>query len=197
MFVARLVAPDFAGDGLLGHDIGRVLEQQREDAQLHRGQGDQLASAFDTQRAGVEAQIGHSHDGAFALLVRAADQGTRPRFQFLQDDRFDDVVIRTEIESRDLDVNIVLGRQDHDRRRLEQFMTEAVTDRDAIDAGQHQVEDGQVVMVRPELVDGGEAIRGVIGNVTPQLEIVDQVSGQIAIVLDDQNAVRNSTATQF
>jgi hypothetical protein len=44
-------------------------------------------------------------------------------------------------------------------------------------------------MVVPELVDGGKTVRGVIGDVTPEVEIIDQVPCQVAIVFDDQNAV--------
>ena len=59
----------------------------------------------------------------------------------------------------------------------------------AVDAGQVQVEDDEIVVFALEQVFSRKPIRRVVHHIAPQPQIIDQVAGQVAIVFNDQESV--------
>jgi len=82
--------------------------------------------------------------------IGAAQDGPDPAAEFPDRERLGDVVVGADLEAQDL-VALIVARREHDDRHLA-AASQAAADLDAVDPGQHHVEDDEVEALGCELV---------------------------------------------
>jgi hypothetical protein len=159
-----------------------------------QGQGrqrDQLAGAFDPERAGIHLQVADHQGVVVHLAPGPPDQGAHPRLDLAQRRRLDDVIVGAEVEGVELGIQIVLGGQHDNRHRLAKLAPDGLAEADPAAARKRHVEQHQVVGLARHQVPGAAHVARVVSNVALDLQEIAEIARQINIVFDDQNRERH------
>ena len=138
--------------------------------------------------AGIEAQVADLHHRR-ALDRAAADEGTQAGEQLGEGERLDQVIVGAAVEAGD---PIVEGaaRGQHQDRRPDAVAAQAPAGLEAVDPGQHHVEDDGVVVGGARHQQGALAFVGDV-DVQPFLaQPATQQGRHLHLVLDDQDLHR-------
>src|SRR5512134_2598095 len=162
-----LVPPvELLGELILVDDASASQHQHFEDADLARGELERLAVQRSAPARGVERERAVSEQRAPARLT-APDEGPHARFQLRQVERLGEVVVGAQVESLD-PVLERIERGEYQYRRPRAAAPQSPQDFIAVEAGQSEVEDYQVVGIRGEDVIGlstvSRTVHGVIGG---------------------------------
>ena len=119
-------------------------------------------------------------------VIAAPSQGPQPRLQFREGEGLGQVVVGAAIEPADA-IGDRIARGEHQDRRPDVVLAKALAGLEAVDPGQHDVEDDRVVGCRsrhPERVLAG---LGEVDCVAVLLQALAQQPAQLQLVLDDQD----------
>jgi hypothetical protein len=162
-----------------------------QQADLGRGQCQGLAAEPDFVPAEVDRQrTAHDPLAGAALLAQrpAAQHDLDPRDQFLRAERLRQVVVCADAEAQH-DVAFLSLRSDHDhgdgtRHRIG---LHTAADLDAVDAGQHQVEDQQIGGLGADQAQPLLSVPAREHFVAFPLEVVLEDFADVRLVLDDDD----------
>ncbi|CAM2169518.1 hypothetical protein BLAT2472_11146 [Burkholderia latens] len=173
--------------------LARVTCEHLEHGEFAGGQRNLLAGLRQRARREVQREFAElEHLGGFRWRTRqlgrrlAAQHRVNARDQFARVERLRQVIVGAHLETDD-SIDILALRGEHDDRCAVVAAAQAAADRQAVLAGQHQVEHQQVeALAHPELVHRGRVLRDVYVE-TLLAEISAQQIAQARVVVDDEN----------
>ena len=151
----ELVVPGVVEDPVATQDLVRVQQEEAQQAELLGAQRQWLATVPDHPRRRVEGQRSERQDRRQGA-TRPAQESADARQQFLEGERLDEVVVGAAVQAGDL-VGRRIPRRQHQHRQREALLAELPAESEPVDAGQHDVEDQQVV---GELVGRAGGVEG-------------------------------------
>src|SRR5207244_3497025 len=162
-----------------------VAHEVFEQGELARGQPDRPAAAGGPAGGRVEREV-LEPEGGRGLARLPAEERADARQELVEGKGLRQVVVGAEVETRDLvGDGVASGEEQHRGRHL--FVAERLEDRQAVTAGQHHVEDDEVVgKARQEAVEGVGAVLRDLDRVAFFLEALADEVRDLALVLDDQ-----------
>jgi len=185
------VAPDPLEELVAREHDAAVVEQLPEEVELLRGElhldtvdGHFAASGIDDQVA-VDDPLAL---GLAPLRRDAAKDRLHPRDELPGIERLRHVVVGADLEPDDL-VDVLVARGQHQDRDVG-ALAQAPADLDAVDVGQHQVEDDQRRLLR---LGCGQCVRAVLGRAHLEarvLEVERHEGSDRLLVLDDEDLGR-------
>ena len=130
-------------------------------------------------------------DRALALRAvgrRAAQDRAHARDELARVERLRHVVVGADLEADDL-VDVLVARGQHQHRQVA-GLPDALADLDAVDVGQHQVEDDERRLLRLDELQRLGAARGRADVVAGVLQVRGDERRDRRLVLDDQHRLR-------
>ncbi len=118
------------------------------------------------------------------------DEHRQARFEFLQREGFDHVVVGAGIEAGELLVERIARGQHQHGRLAARFLTQLFAKLQTVHAGQCQIEHDRVEVVDDGEMQSGYAVSGEIDDMSFVFEIIADVGGDIAVVFNDKNSHR-------
>ena len=177
--------PDLRGDQGARQYLALAAHQQVQEGELLVGQGDHLPLAADLAPQHVQLQIGQLHLLCLADHA-AAQQGTDTQQQLGEGEGFHQVVVGTQFEAADTVLQLVAGGEEEHRHIV--LLAQHFHDLPTVQAGQHHVEDHQVVAVLQRQVETVGAVLRPVDRITRLAEALLQVLAGLRIVFDHQDA---------
>ncbi len=177
--------PDLRGDQGARQHLALAAHQQVQEGELLVGQGDHLPLAADLAPQHVQMQIGQLHLLCLADHA-AAQQGTDTQQQLGEGEGFHQVVVGTQFEAADTVLQLVAGGEEEHRHIV--LLAQHFHDLPTVQAGQHHVEDHQVVAVLQRQVETVGAVLRPVDRIARLAEALLQVLAGLRIVFDHQDA---------
>ena len=183
-----LVAPDLGEEPFAGEDLAAVIDEAAEELHLFGGEVDGGAVAVDggdgeIDGDGAELEAG---DGGEGFLAHAAEEGGDAGGEFVGVEGFGEVVVGAEVEALDAVGDLAAGGE-HEDAAVEALLAHFLAEGEAVEAGEHDVEDEEVVAV----VGGGAEAVGSGGGVGDVValggEEVGDDEGDIGFVFNEQD----------
>ena len=168
-----------------------------EQPEFLRRQVDVLAADTHAAACWIDVQTVHLHraiagGGRFGLQLRSArtaQQRAHPRHQLANAERLRQVIIGAALEAKHLIALLTASREHQDWHVLVGSLApDRATDRDAIDAREHQVENDEVERARVGADERGLAVAHGLGLETLEAEVEHDQVTNMRIVFDDQYA---------
>ncbi|CAM2147124.1 hypothetical protein PT2222_10068 [Paraburkholderia tropica] len=143
----------------LAHDAAMTQQQHFEHGEFARREFERLVVVEDAAVDAREAHAAERHFRTRHVAVRAAatHHGANARFEFGGLERLEHVVVGARIEALHAVVQLV-ARGEDDHRRVTIALTEAREQRHAVDAGQAQIEDHELMAILRECLFGEDAV---------------------------------------
>ncbi len=116
----------------------------------------------------------------------ATDDGAEPREELVEGKRLHEVVVGTEVEAVDPVRDLVPGR-DHQDGRVEALRTQALAHGEPVEAGKHEVEKDDVVLVRQGPRLRGDAVLDEVDEVLLLVQPLDEEAADGRVVFDEQD----------
>ena len=167
----------------------RALDEDPEQAEFGVGQrhheaivGDQLAQDA-VQAPVVEADVGALFG---AVIAHPAQNGLDACHQFPWFERFGHVVVGAQFQADDAVGGLAAGGEHQDRDV--RFGAQPAAQRQAVFAGQHQVEDHHVEMLGLQRLTHGRAVGDAAGVDVEAGQVVDHQLTDRHVIVDDQRA---------
>lgn len=179
----RIVAPQRGFQRFPADDTGTLAHQRFEQLEAGRVEAQRLAGAAGPPGVEIEHQVGNLQ--ALAGATRAAQDRLDARIEFGQRERLDQIVVGTAAQTLQAIIERVAGSE-HDHRHLAAGFAQAAAELVAIHAGQHDVEDDQVVMPGQRQMQSARPVARAIDDMTGGFEVVDDVGEDVRVVFDDQ-----------
>ncbi|MCY1532539.1 hypothetical protein D9M68_678210 [compost metagenome] len=178
-------------DVVAAEHLAGLAGQQREQVELGAGEFHALAVAqhlapVEVDREAVEhaqLRIGDSRCRRAAL---AAQDGLHARHEFARLEGLGQVVVGAEFEA-DHAVHHLAARGEHHDGDVA-FLADLAAQLEAVHLGQHDVEDGRVVVPRAQLGDAFARALGAVERVAEACEVGGQRRGEVFVVVDQQDA---------
>ncbi|MNJ36677.1 hypothetical protein D3C77_314740 [compost metagenome] len=162
-----------------------TAQQQFEQGKLLGGQVDALAVALDPAADQVQAQVGKAQAGFLGRAAAATQQAAHPCQQLGEGKRLDQVIIGAQLQAMHaVFYGIAGGEEQH--RHLTASCAYGLENLPAIAAGQHHIEDQQVVVAGQGQVLAGIAVGGQLRGKACFTEALAQVLAGLGLVFDDQ-----------
>ena len=185
-----VVLPDGFQQVLAGKHLAAFGREQLQKVKLLRSQVD--LAPIDGHRAvgQVDRHVAHVHDLAAAVPLRAArpaEDGLDARLDLQHVEGLGHVVVRAVLKAEDLVHILALGRQ-HDDRHVALF-ADALAHLNAVQLGQHHVQQDQVERFVEELVQRFLAVRRRIGLIANLLQAVFKSLDDQRLVVHQQNSL--------
>jgi hypothetical protein len=133
------------------------------------------------------SRFGDDQHARLRGLAAAGEHG-QARFDFLQRERLDQVIVGARIETGQFVVERIARGQHQHRRLFAALGAQLAADFQPVHAGQVEVEHDGVEIVDDRQVQAGDSVGGIVHGVAAVLEIVTEVGGDIAVVFDDEDA---------
>jgi hypothetical protein len=131
-------------------------------------------------------EVAHAQDRIFHVMA-AADQDAQPRQQLFKLERLGQVIVGPGIQAQDLVVDGVARRQD-EHVRLEPRLAPVAQERHAVDLGEHQVENDDVVAGGAGLVVALLAVLGGVDGEAFFFQAAAQGLCQRLVIFDQQDS---------
>ncbi|MNY11403.1 hypothetical protein D3C86_1444310 [compost metagenome] len=172
----------------LAHHAALALEQQLQHRELARRQLQRLAIDEHAAVVAGQPQAAQAHValGRGLAMLAAAQQHAHARFQLGQREGLDEVVVGAGVEAGQLVFEFVAGGKDDDRRGAVAGAV-AGQQRHAVDAGQAQVEDDEVVLLAQQVIRGIHAVMDHAYLVAGAGQARLHATGDLTVVLDQQD----------
>ncbi len=186
--VGRRAVPvgDRRDDLLLGHDLAGAAEHELQDRPFAAGERELLLADVGAARLQVHAQVAQAQHAAAARLV-AAHQRARARHQLAQRERLDEVVVGAALEPAHAILDGV-ARGEHQHRQVGALRAHAAQGLEAVDAGQADIEDQQVVGILAHGDGHGFAALGAIDDPALGTQGTCGGIGQQGIVFNEEDS---------
>ena len=172
---------------LLADDFARVVEEVFENVVFGGREVDEDASAMDGLFQGVELDV-KGFKGGVGSALTAADENFGAGDEFAEVEWFGKVVVCAGVKELDDGVLAFFGREDEDRGGV--FAgAHAAKEAEAVEFGEHEVEDDEVVAEIAGCVIACFAIGGPVdGKAWTIAEGGREVVGETNFVFNEQNA---------
>ena len=142
-FAVVLIAPDAVQQEVAGEHLAAAEDQHLEELELLEGEGELFAALERLVVRDVDHDVAGAQGLRLALLLGrdAAQEGLDARGKLAHGEGLGDVVVRAELQAEDL-VHLVSPCGEHDDRDVagHAVALEAPADLQAVDAGQHDVQ---------------------------------------------------------
>ena len=188
-------APDLVEDLVAGEDAPAVLDQVLEQVELaarallRRAVDDELlAREVDLQVPLLEL-VDLAHD-----RLAPPEHGLDARGELLDRERLRHVVVGPELEPEHLVALVALRRQDDDRD-AGVVLAHRLAHLEAVELGQHQVEEHEIGLLVEGLLDRLLAVLRDVDGVALEAEASLEAEPDRGVVLDDQDAGRHAAAS--
>ena len=187
-----LIALKVVAQDLL-HELHAVVHaagmtgERGEELELGCGEVDLFALNQNLVPRDIDDQIAKVENLDLRLVgkVSAAEQGTHARHELARGEGFDEVVVRTELETDDTILNLPLSGK-HDNRHI-RGVTDGTAHTLAGKLGKHKVEHDQVKLVLLELLNGGLTVANTHDPITLTLKIGCHRVADGLFILNQQN----------
>ena len=147
-----------------------------------------VVAAEDLVAALVEDEVGEAEDVAGQVAGGAAEDRLHARDDLGEAERLRDVVVAAGAERLDLVLDRVLRGEEEDRR-LEAALAQPAADLDALDVGEHPVEDDQVGLDARDRGERVAAVRRLLDLVALVAERGRDGVDDRRLVVDDEDPV--------
>ncbi len=166
--------------------MGTLLHQQGENLQADGIELERLASATHLQGIQVVAEVGDLQL-ATAAPLGPAHHRLDACGQFGHGEGLDQIVVGPGAKALQAVVELV-ARGEHDHRGIAAgILAQPLAEGVAVDAGQHDIEDEQIVMLGRGQVQAGQAVLGAVHAVALEAEVIQQVAENVAVVFHHQD----------
>ena len=146
---------------------------------------DALAVAFDPAADQVQAQVGQLQRGFLRCAAATAQQAAHPGQQFGKGEGLDQVIVGAQFQAVYTVFHGITGSEEQ-HRDVEAGAAHGLQDLPAVAAGQHHVEDQQVVITGQRQVLPGSAVGHQFGGKASLGQALAQVMAGFWLVFDDQ-----------
>ena len=187
-------APNGIEERVAGDDVARAAEEHFEESVFGAGEGDAARAALGFAGGGVEGEIGAAEDGGAGDIAAAGD-GADAGEEDVEGEGLGEVVVGAGVEAGD-DVEVGVAGGEHQDGRAVARLAEAFGDGEAVEAGEHDVEDDDVEGVGE---GEGEAVCAVGGDDCGMaffFEATLEEAGEARFVFDDED-LHGGAADQF
>ena len=169
-----------------GDDFACVEGEIFEEGEFPAAEIDIFTAALDDSAGGVDLEIADAEDcrGGF---VFPADHGADTGEEFGEDEWFDEIIIGAEFEAGDAILGRVLGGEEEDHGAGALF-AKLTKDGEAIDFGQHDVEDDDIVPAVAGVPEGGLAIGGFVDGESGFAETLNEGFAKGLKIFDDEQS---------
>jgi hypothetical protein len=164
-----------------------VADEEVEEGVFLGGELEGFAAVEDFVGAGVHAQVAPEAIAFAAHLGAASEQGADAGHEFLEVEGFDHVVVGAGVEAIDFVGDGVAGGE-HQDWCGELAAAQAATEVDAVDLGEGDVEDEEVVLGGGHAVPADFAVLGEIDGVLAIAQGFVEHFGEVDIVFYDKDA---------
>ena len=167
-----------------------MLKQVLQEQELLGGQADRAPAVGDEVALPVEFDGPVRQHGVPRLgpSLRAAEQGPDARHQLARAERLGDVVVGPQLEADDAVRLLGAGREHDDGQRAGLGgAAQRAADLEAVDAGQHEIEDHQVRHARPDRLERLAAVAEGVGHVPRPRQVALEQFGDVSVVFDNQD----------
>src|SRR5215831_5230405 len=178
--------PDVFGNFRAADDPAGVARQKLEERIFLRGERDGAVAALGGLRGGVEDQVSYNNLRG-KQFVRAAQKSSEAREEFAKLKGLCQVVVGTGIEAGNAVFDGIASRQHEDGHALSE-RANGTTGRETVAAGNHYVEDDQVIVINFDLIDGVVSVGHNIDGVGLLLETFGDKTGDTRVVFDQQKS---------
>ena len=157
------VVPNAFEDGVSAQDLSFMAGEGFEEGELALGELEVFSGAGCGVGEAVEDEVADLDAFGFEGGITAGE-GAQAGEEFRNSERLDEIVVGTRVEALYFVLCGVFGGE-HDDRRVETGFAEAFADFEPGDAGEHDVEDEDVVVLGEGEVEAGFSIVGDVGVV--------------------------------
>jgi hypothetical protein len=164
-----------------------VADEEVEEGVFLGGELEGFTSVEDFVGAGVHFEVAPEAIAAVADLVAPAEEGADAGHEFLEVEGFDHVVVGSGVEAVDFVGDGVAGGE-HEDWGGELVAAQAATEADAVDFGEGDVEDEEVVLGGGHAVPAHFAVGREIDDVLAIAQGFVEHFGEVDIIFDDKNA---------
>ena len=183
--------PDLFGQGGARQDLPTAAGQQRQQVELLGGQVQALRAARAAARHEVHLQVGEAQHGGRLRggAAAAPQQRAHAREQLGEGEGLDEVVVGAAFEALHAVFNFV-PRGEHEHRGLVAFGAQGRQHAVAVHAGQHHVEQHEVVAAARGQAAAFDAVARHVHDIAVFAQALVQVLGQFGFVFDDKDTHR-------
>ncbi|MNC30387.1 hypothetical protein D3C75_786700 [compost metagenome] len=181
--VRAVVAPERFFKNFTAQHMRAFLHQHGQQLQADRVEFQQPAFASDFQGVEVVAQVADLQGPPPAALGSAHDRFDTRR-QLRQGERFNQIVIGAGLEALQTVIQLIAGREHDHRRFAASILAQALAQGVAIDAGQHDIEHDQIVVLGGRQVQARQTILSAIDGIAFEPQVIGQVGQDIAVVFN-------------
>ena len=180
-------APDLFEKLGAGNGAGLVAVEPAEDAAFARGEGNGLPAALGGAMAEIEvAAVGADGFRLGGDGLEPAGEGVNAGKQFAGAEGLGDIVVGADLEAADF---VFLGAAggEHEDGEAGAGLAEALADGEAVEFGQHEVENDEIQRGIEATFGGGQAVGGDVHLVTGAAEKVHQPGAKDRFVFDNED----------
>ncbi|MDT4855885.1 hypothetical protein FQZ97_902570 [compost metagenome] len=183
--------PHLLGQCGARQDLATPAREQREQVELLGGEVQPLRAPRAAARDEVHLQVGQAQHGGGLRTGEgaAAQQRAHAREQFGEGEGFDEVVVGPAFEALDAVFDLVACGE-HESGRLAVFGAQGGEHAVAVHAGQHHVEQHQVVAAAGGQAAAFDAVARHVHDVAVFTEALVQVLRQFGFIFDDKDTHR-------
>jgi len=176
--------PDVFGDFRAADNAAGIASEEFKERILLAGQGDGAIAALGGLRGGVERKVAHDDLGR-AEFPGSAQQSAEPGEQLAKLEGLREVVVSARIESSDAVLDSITGGK-HEHGHALAESANGAADVKTILAGNHDVQDDEVVIVDFNLIQGFRAGGGDIHGEGLLLQTAGNETHDTRIVFDEE-----------
>src|SRR6266566_3739413 len=173
--------------------LAAPAEQQLEQGELLRRQLELRLAAPGAPGRRIEAQIARLQKRR-AFRGRTANEGSEARQQLRERERLQQVVIRARVEAVDAIADRI-ARGEHQHRCPDALLAKLPAGREAVESGQHHVEDDRVVRCRAGHPEGVLAARSDVCDMALFAQAARDEGCHLRLVFDHEHTHRLILAT--
>jgi len=173
----------------LAHDAAVTQQQHFEHGEFARREFERTLVVEDAAIDARQAQAAERHFGAWHVAVRAAASHHRAdtRFEFLRLERLQHVVVGAAVQALHAVVQFI-ARGEDDHRRVTIALAETRKQRHAVDAGQAEIENDELVAVLRERLFGEDAVVHHVDREAGLFEAALNAARDGAVVFDQKDS---------
>ena len=162
----------------------RLFDQGGEQGKFSLRQGQRLVvhAGFAAER--IDAECAQSHFGLLSSHL-AALQGVDPGDEFIQIERFDEVVVGTQVEAENA-VRDGIARGHHQHRDVAAATTQFLEQGDTIEQGQSQIEQQQAIAARVQRRACGATVTHPIDDETREFQATHHARPDHGVVFSQE-----------
>jgi len=169
-----------------GNDPSDIVGEIFKEGILAAAEVDGFAGAANDAVSGVHLEVGDAEDGGLGFIL-AADHGADAGEQFGENKRFDEIIVGAEFQAVDSVLGGILGGKEQDHGGTF-ALAKLAKNGQAVDFGEHDVEDDDVVLAVAGVPKRGLPVGGFINGESGLAKALDERLAKRLEIFDDQEA---------